>query len=116
VNLSVEANKSTQHQNPEQHHHPHCHENLKPHGTIFSHHSVPFIHASFSGHIGRTFQAKKPQPGLDPFSVKNYQQGPRPLSGLDPSDEEYAESKWCYDTPGVVHPDQVCSEDASMKI
>jgi hypothetical protein len=44
--------------------------------------------------------------------MEHSSEGPRPLSGLDPSDEEYAKSKWCYDTPGVVHPDQVCSESA----
>lgn len=74
---------------------------------FFFHHPLAFIHISFSGHIGMTFQGKKPVPGVDPFSMKHFSEGPRPLSGLDPSDEEYANSKWCYDTPGVVHPDQV---------
>jgi hypothetical protein len=61
-----------------------------------------------------TFHTKKPVSVLDPFSMEISSEGPRPLSGLDPSDEEYAKSKWCYDTPGVVHPDQVCSESASI--
>lgn len=59
------------------------------------------------GHIGMTFRTKKPVSALDPFSMGHSSEGPRPLSGLDPSDEAYARSKWCYDTPGVVHPDQV---------
>lgn len=107
--------ESTWHQNPEEYHPPppHHHENIKSHGTIFLHHSVAFIHTPFSGHIGRTFQAERPDSGLDQFSMKTYTEGSRPLSGLDPSDEDYAQSKWCYDTPGVVHPDQVCSESAS---
>lgn len=62
-----------------------------------------------------TFHTKKPASALDPFSMEHSSEGPRPLSGLDPSDEEYARSKWCYDTPGVVHPDQVGSENASIR-
>jgi hypothetical protein len=68
----------------------------------------------FSGRIGMTFQKKKPVPGMDIFSMQHLSEGPRPLSGLDPLDEEYARSKWCYDTPGVVHPDQVRSGSARI--
>ena len=67
-----------------------------------------------SGHIGMTFQKKKPVPGLDIFNMRQFPEEPRPFSGLDPLDEEYAQSKWCYDTPGVVHPDQVCSDSARI--
>lgn len=62
---------------------------------------------SLIGHIGMTFPKKKPIPGMDIFSMRQFPEDPRPFSGLDPLDEEYARSKWCYDTPGVVHPDQV---------
>jgi len=78
-----------------------------------SYHPLVFINIRFSGHIGMTFYRKKPALGLDPFCMDRSSEGPRPLSGLDPSDEEYTKSKWCYDTPGVIHPDQVCSECAS---
>lgn len=27
--------------------------------------------------------------------------------GVDESDPDYVASKWCYDTPGVVQPDQI---------
>ncbi len=27
---------------------------------------------------------------------------------LDPDDPAFKNAKWCYDTPGVVHRDQVC--------
>lgn len=27
--------------------------------------------------------------------------------GLDENDPDYAFSKWCYDTPGVIQPDQI---------
>lgn len=30
------------------------------------------------------------------------------LKGLNEKDYEYAKSRWCFDTPGVMHPDQVC--------
>lgn len=78
--------------------------------------SPVFIYIYFSGHIGMTFQKKKPAPGMDIFSMRRFPEGPRPLSGLDPLDEEYVRSKWCYDTPGVVHPDQVCSDSARIWI
>ncbi|PSN49800.1 hypothetical protein C0J52_01392 [Blattella germanica] len=60
------------------------------------------------GHIGMTFHQKKPEEQLDPFSMnrRNVKEV-TPLSGIDPSDEAFQKSKWCYDTPGVVHPDQV---------
>ena len=73
-----------------------------------------FIYVYFSGHIGMTFQKKKPLPGRDIFSMQQGLEEPRPFSGLDPLDEEYARSKWCYDTPGVVHPDQVYSDSARI--
>lgn len=28
--------------------------------------------------------------------------------GIDETDYEFAKSRWCFDTPGVMHPDQVC--------
>jgi hypothetical protein len=73
-----------------------------------------FIFVYFSGHIGMTFQKKKPLPGRDIFSMQQFPEEPRPFSGLDPLDEEYAQSKWCYDTPGVVHPDQVHTDSARI--
>jgi hypothetical protein len=48
------------------------------------------------------------------FSMQQVPEDLRPFSRLDPLDEEYARSKWCYDTPGVVHPDQVCSDSARI--
>jgi len=44
----------------------------------------------------------------DPFSLaakepKNF----IPSVGIDPNDEEYVAGRWCYDTPGVIYPDQV---------
>jgi hypothetical protein len=77
--------------------------------------SAIYIYVYFSGHIGMTFQKKKkPVPGKDIFSIHHFPEEPRPFSGLDPLDEEYAQSKWCYDTPGVVHPDQVRSDSAGI--
>jgi len=73
-----------------------------------------FTYVYVSGHIGMTFQKKKPIPGMDIFSMRQFPEEPRPFSGLDPLDEEYVQSKWCYDTPGVVHPDQVCSDHARI--
>ncbi|XP_069697754.1 nitric oxide-associated protein 1 [Periplaneta americana] len=62
---------------------------------------------SLIGHIGMTFYTKTPAVNADPFSIERKVENPRVLCGLDPADETYAKSKWCYDTPGAVHPDQV---------
>ncbi|KAJ9597758.1 hypothetical protein L9F63_011366 [Diploptera punctata] len=59
------------------------------------------------GHIGMTFYEKEPVESTDPFSMGRAPQYVKPLSGLNPSDKDYAMSKWCYDTPGVVHPEQL---------
>ena len=60
-----------------------------------------------TGHIGMTFYKENPIESKDPFSMERRTKHPMRLSGLNPSDEAYANSKWCYDTPGAVHPEQV---------
>lgn len=63
-----------------------------------------------SGHIGRTF-TNKPEPVEmnDPFSVNAsvVSKPPQKILGINPTAPKYAFSKWCYDTPGTVQPDQV---------
>lgn len=62
-----------------------------------------------TGHIERTFTAEEPvEDSKDMFSM----QGTGELSnkakiGIDENNPIYKLSKWCYDTPGVVHPEQV---------
>lgn len=46
----------------------------------------------------------------DPFSTnmrKLPSEEPKTVKGINPSHEKYALSKWCYDTPGTVQPEQV---------
>ncbi|XP_068629115.1 nitric oxide-associated protein 1 [Battus philenor] len=62
-------------------------------GKIFS--DTP----SLIDHIGRTFTI--------PLHDENEQQNP--FAVLDEKHELFANSKWFYDTPGVIHPDQVLS-------
>nr|CAD7426674.1 unnamed protein product [Timema monikensis] len=60
------------------------------------------------GHIDRTFLPKPPEEKSDPFSVSQRAfGGPMCMTGLDPHDKDFSLSRWCYDTPGTVQPDQV---------
>lgn len=55
------------------------------------------------GHIGRSFS----EPGAEtPGDLTDKH---RKMMVLDEKDELFVNSKWFYDTPGVVHPDQVLS-------
>lgn len=65
--------------------------------------------ATLIGYVDRTFPTKaKPENDDDGFSVKLQKNPTSQIAiGIDEKDPEYALSKWCYDTPGVVHPDQV---------
>lgn len=62
-------------------------------------------YATLMGHIGRTFQNEEPTDVKDPFSVTKALTA-RQL-GIDPEDPEFKESRWCFDTPGTVQPDQI---------
>ncbi|KAG7214171.1 hypothetical protein KM043_001520 [Ampulex compressa] len=65
------------------------------------------IYATLEGRIGRTFESRDGQgTGHDPFSQKSYRHKAQKL-GLDETRPEYRESKWCYDTPGTIQPDQI---------
>ncbi|XP_023942736.2 nitric oxide-associated protein 1 [Bicyclus anynana] len=57
---------------------------------------------SLLGHIGRTFSEHIAMD--DNFAGKQHK-----LTVLDENHELFRKSKWLYDTPGVVHPDQVLS-------
>nr|CAD7460474.1 unnamed protein product [Timema tahoe] len=60
------------------------------------------------GHIDRTFLPKPPEEKADPFSVSQRASGgPMCMPGLDPHDKDFSLSRWCYDTPGTVQPDQI---------
>ncbi|CAD7091817.1 unnamed protein product [Hermetia illucens] len=58
--------------------------------------------ASLIGQIGRTFVSNAET--ADPFSMSK---GTSPLLTLNEKDKAFVNTKWCYDTPGVVHPDQI---------
>lgn len=65
--------------------------------------------ATLVGHIGRTFSTEESiVEGRDMFSVKGH---PHSLAktniGIDEHEKAYTLSKWCYDTPGVLQPEQV---------
>ncbi|XP_055618225.1 nitric oxide-associated protein 1 [Toxorhynchites rutilus septentrionalis] len=63
-------------------------------------------HATLIGHIGRTF-VKEAEETSDGFSVSQRGSAQAPLLTLNEKSETYINSKWCYDTPGVVQPDQI---------
>uniref|UniRef100_A0A0K8T9Y4 G domain-containing protein n=1 Tax=Lygus hesperus TaxID=30085 RepID=A0A0K8T9Y4_LYGHE len=60
------------------------------------------------GHIGRTFhQSSKNED--DPFSSPDFSnpKTPIPGGGLNPNDPDFVKGRWFYDTPGVLHDDQI---------
>lgn len=63
-------------------------------------------YAMLIGHIERTFSAEEPVTETkDIFSLKG--QTKELKIGINEKDTLYKFSKWCYDTPGVVHPEQI---------
>ncbi|XP_052900421.1 nitric oxide-associated protein 1 [Anopheles moucheti] len=63
-------------------------------------------HPTLLGHIGRTF-VREQEEAFDHFSLRQSSGGPTPILTLNEKNEKYINSKWCYDTPGVVQPDQI---------
>ncbi|KAF2905047.1 hypothetical protein ILUMI_01130 [Ignelater luminosus] len=66
-------------------------------------------YATLMGHLDRTFTPEAPVTGdSDPFSIQGHANASgKPRFGINEKDPAYATSKWCYDTPGVVQPDQI---------
>lgn len=62
-------------------------------------------YATLIGHIGRTFDRPEDET-LDAFSVRQGSLGGPPVLTLNEQDDDYLQSKWCFDTPGVMHPEQ----------
>ncbi|KAK8399310.1 hypothetical protein O3P69_003431 [Scylla paramamosain] len=65
---------------------------------------------TLTGHIGRTLEKKeKLVIKQDPFStdMRKPPADTKSIWGINPKHEQYALSKWCYDTPGTVQPEQM---------
>ncbi|XP_045130401.1 nitric oxide-associated protein 1-like isoform X2 [Portunus trituberculatus] len=65
---------------------------------------------TLTGHIGRTLEKKeKPVVKQDPFStdMRKPPADTKSVWGINPKHKQYALSKWCYDTPGTVQPEQM---------
>lgn len=63
-------------------------------------------YATLIGHLGRTF--KKDQTVEDnPFIGTGKSSDGTIAIGINENDDVYRESRWCFDTPGVVQQDQV---------
>lgn len=54
-------------------------------------------------YVGKTFRKLDYEEGADMFQIKRAAD----QTGLNEKDRDFAEGRWCYDTPGVMHPDQV---------
>lgn len=66
------------------------------------------ISKKFLGHIDRTFTPEEPiDLNTDPFTLGMNPNAGTGLKILDEKSKEYVKSKWCFDTPGVLQPDQV---------
>ncbi|KAK4875888.1 hypothetical protein RN001_012310 [Aquatica leii] len=66
-------------------------------------------YATLIGHLDRTFTPEMYQTeASDPFAVSGHANASgRAKIGINEKDPLFATSKWCYDTPGVVHPEQI---------
>lgn len=64
-------------------------------------------YAMLIGHIERTFSGEEPvtNESKDIFSLKG--ENKKIKIGINENDPLYKFSKWCYDTPGVVNPEQI---------
>lgn len=67
----------------------------------FKKYLVPLI----LGNVGRTFYDNKENFTTDPFSMGRSTRVTN--IGLDHKDPAFQNSRWCFDTPGTVQPDQV---------
>ncbi|XP_013100585.2 nitric oxide-associated protein 1 [Stomoxys calcitrans] len=56
------------------------------------------------GVIGRTFIRSEEDEVADPFAVGA---GTSPITTLNERSKDYQQARWVYDTPGVLHPDQI---------
>ncbi|KAG5892537.1 hypothetical protein JTB14_011126 [Gonioctena quinquepunctata] len=65
--------------------------------------------ATLIGHIGQTFvQAEDDRPIESLFSVQgNPNASGKVVMGINEKHPDYVASRWCFDTPGVVQPDQI---------
>ncbi|EFN77969.1 Uncharacterized protein C4orf14-like protein [Harpegnathos saltator] len=64
-------------------------------------------YVTLQSRIGKTFISKsKLQQSNDPFAIEKYSKNMQKL-GFDETKDEYKYSRWCYDTPGTIQPDQV---------
>ena len=67
----------------------------------------PSIFEFVAEYVGKTFaqkfDANQPQ---DMYTIGKEE---KDLIGIDENDNEFAKGRWCFDTPGVMHPDQVCT-------
>lgn len=64
----------------------------------------------FAGHLGRTFpnpNSNKETPSQDGFDVSKSNLNDKSSIGIDERANDFKYSRWCYDTPGVVQPDQI---------
>lgn len=64
-------------------------------------------YATLIGHIGRTYEQQKPSRDPFAFSQKNVTPTDFIIPVVNEKVEKYRDSRWCYDTPGVVQPEQV---------
>lgn len=63
-------------------------------------------YATLIGHIGRTFEKEKEELN-DPAAQSHNGGYAGKVLTLDENNERYEESRWCFDTPGVIQKDQV---------
>lgn len=67
-------------------------------------------YATLIGHIGTTFEVRNDEVSTDPFSVRSKSTESTQILTLNENHKDYIQSKWCYDTPGVVQKEQIINK------
>lgn len=96
------------HQRMMQHKHIYAEENRLREECLKQSNSAKY--ATLIGHIGQTFLKTNESDNetKDHFSVAGHANASGKLKmGIKENSEEYALSRWCFDTPGVIQPDQI---------
>lgn len=72
-------------------------------------------HATLIGHIGLTYDHEIDAPSSDPSAQSQTSGFGDHILTLNENSDQYKDSKWCFDTPGVIQRDQVSLQMISIQ-
>lgn len=65
------------------------------------------------GVVGRTYVSNEEDEVADPFAMSS---GTQPINVINERSKEFQKARWVYDTPGVLHPDQITNLLTSQEL